>query len=357
MSAPQGAPLRIHCAAFGLTARTRTQLTLLDSVAYTELFDCFIMLLTCVNIARTRELGIDCCLGAKESSNGGVARKSCSRGARAFSRPLLPTRRLSSSPSSPPPNDNIEIEAKFFFTQADAERIAAHPEVKLVKTKTFTDVYFDSPARGFPLTTRDIWLRQRSGNWEVKVPIGYYTHSRTSFGPKGKEEGRDRKNSSRSTNTDSYVEIEAENDILRFLRERRLLNNDTLPLQKGESLEVSLRANGFEPCATITTHRSSYLHRDVGIDLDRAEPLNYRVGELEVMVTGDSQASARQDALHKIQAVANCHHLDIRNGMRGKVLEHLRVFSPKHYQALDDCGLLESKGINKNPGDPGSQQH
>jgi adenylate cyclase class IV len=306
------------------------------------------MLTKWVDIARARELEIDWKSGGPKRTKGKVVRWT------------LPTRHFSSSnlPSNPP--RNLEIEAKFFFTQADEERIAKHSEVKLVKTKKFTDIYFDSPSRGFPLTTRDIWLRQRSGNWEVKIPIGYYTHNWTSFGSRrgGQSRGEDESatnatntsnDSPRSTNTDSYVEIEVETDILRFLYDRKLLN-DVRPLLaggEGQTLEVSLRADGFEPCATITTHRSSYLHGDVGIDLDYAEPLDYRVGELEVMMTsGDSQDS-RQNALHKIQTIAHCHQLDIANGMRGKVLEHLRVFSPKHYQALDDCGLLKSKGIKK----------
>jgi adenylate cyclase class IV len=256
-------------------------------------------------------------------------------------------RRFSSSSKTEGESIGVEVEAKFLFTKEDEERIARDPEVQLIKKKSFTDVYYDAPSQGYPLTTRDIWLRQRSGNWEIKIPVSFYKHGQTIFARKQQKSATDedltRLNGEasptrRATNTDSYVELEAPSEIHQFLFRRNLLKSN--PKHQNE-LERILLVAGFEPCAKLTTQRTTYRHGDVNIDLDRSDPLEYKIGELEVM-TGDGE---RNKAFLKIQAVAQHHHLDIRNGMRGKVLEYLRVFSPKHYKALDESGLLESKGI------------
>lgn len=229
-------------------------------------------------------------------------------------------------------SSQVEVEAKFSYSPADETRIAADPLVKLVKNKQFTDRYFDAPSKGFPLTTSDIWLRQRSGLWEVKIPV--HLASKSAMQKVGTD---------RSTNTDSYVELEKEKDIHQFLYDKKFLEQAPKDADQ-QLLESTLEKEGFLACATLTTYRTTYKHGDVTIDLDRAEPIAYRVGELEI-ITSDGQTEA--DALSKIKAVAKHHNLNIAPGMRGKVLEYLRVFSPSHYQALDDCGLLKAKGIKK----------
>jgi adenylate cyclase class IV len=235
------------------------------------------------------------------------------------------------------------VEAKFIFTQLDEERIATDPLVKLIKKKSFTDTYFDSVGNGFPLTTKDVWLRLRDGKWQIKIPIGYYTNNTISFGKFRNDEGLPCPVSARTLNADSYIEIEVPRDIQEFLLDRQLIVVDSNASQ--ESLGQTLLASGFQPVCELTTFRSTFQHADdVTIDLDRTIPMDYRVGELEVMV--GSQGDAKQ-AMSRIEAVAKHHQLNIQNGMHGKVLEYLRVYSPAHYQALDECGLLDSKGIMK----------
>src|SRR3989344_3797540 len=96
----------------------------------------------------------------------------------------------------------IEVEKNFDLKPGDKERLIQ--DAKLIAEKTFTDIYYDTA--DFRLTTKDYWLRQREGKWELKVPLS---------------------EAIRKKETDQYRELEDENDvsaaekkIMDFARER-----------------------------------------------------------------------------------------------------------------------------------------
>lgn len=83
-------------------------------------------------------------------------------------------------------NKNIEIEVKFACNNEIEEKIRKIS--KFLKKREFEDIYWDRTKDlsfsnsnekntiayyQYPLTTNDIWLRQRSGAWEIKIPFRF----------------------------------------------------------------------------------------------------------------------------------------------------------------------------------------
>lgn len=216
---------------------------------------------------------------------------------------------------------SIEVEAKFPFTEADKQRIASRGQLK--GTKIFTDTYWDQ-LRQYPLTTRDMWLRQRGAKWELKVPVTTW-QGKAAGGPSA---------------IDQYKEFGSEPEILAFLANQSLLAAASQPT----ALEQHLRTNGLEPFAKITTDRLTYECDGVTVTFDTATPLNYCVGEIELLVEG-SQDMAGAEA--RLRSFAEKHELTINSRMPGKVLEHIRRNSPRHWKALRESGQLKSKNVHE----------
>src|SRR3989338_6378355 len=86
----------------------------------------------------------------------------------------------------------IEVEKNFDLKPGDKERLIQ--DAKLIAEKTFTDIYYDTA--DFRLTTKDYWLRQREGKWELKVPLS---------------------EAIRKKETDQYRELEDEEEIKRAI--------------------------------------------------------------------------------------------------------------------------------------------
>ena len=59
----------------------------------------------------------------------------------------------------------IEVEKKFQITNAQRDRLLEGAE--FVYKKDIRDTYFD---RGVELCTKDLWLRERDGRFELKYP-------------------------------------------------------------------------------------------------------------------------------------------------------------------------------------------
>ena len=143
----------------------------------------------------------------------------------------------------------IEIEKNFDLRPEDKERLIQGAE--LIAKKTFTDVYYDSA--DFSLTTKDYWLRQRDGEWELKVPLN----------SKGMDRGE----------TDLYEELETEQEIV-----------EELKISTENELSGELRKKGIVPFATITTEREYYRKSDFNLDFDIVKDLNYTTFEAELLV-------------------------------------------------------------------------
>jgi len=63
----------------------------------------------------------------------------------------------------------IEVEKKFRLT--DTQRESLIKDAEFVSEKTFTDTYYDTA--DYQLTTKDVWLRQRGENFELKVAVHF----------------------------------------------------------------------------------------------------------------------------------------------------------------------------------------
>lgn len=196
----------------------------------------------------------------------------------------------------------IEVEKKY--------RLTPEQEVRLLETSRFLgskkneDVYFDMA--DFSLTRQDHWLRTRSGRWELKRRVHDLGHK---------------------LGGTAYDEIEDEPGIRAFLQ-----------LPTTGSLADDLATAGYKPFARIVTERRSYENEGFHIDLDICD-FGYELAEIELMLEHEHQ---RQDALKRIEDFAARMGLD-QTHVRGKIIEYLFRFSPNHYQALQDAGVIRDR--------------
>lgn len=193
----------------------------------------------------------------------------------------------------------IEVEKKFILKPEDIDMLIKGAE--FVSEKTFTDIYYDSA--DFALTTKDMWLRKRDGRFELKFPLN--------------EDGSARV-------LDQYEEYETEEEICRMLN---------LPVTG--DFDQNLLMHGYKPFATLVTTRKKYKKGEFIIDLDMID-FGYSIGEIELMVNDKSQMHEASD---KIIAFAKENGLEL-TAVRGKVVEYLRRYNPKHYQFLVNAGVV-----------------
>lgn len=193
-------------------------------------------------------------------------------------------------------NEYFEVEKKFLLTQQEQEKLLSR--AVFVGEKTFTDTYYDTGS--FDLTTKDIWLRTRGENWELKLPL--------SAGPKVER------------TSDKYQEI-SDKDIIDHELYKRGISN-------------------YEPFCTCTTKRKKYSLNDFTVDIDIASAENgflYSIVEIEKVVNDkDLMDQAEKDIL------GLAIDLGIKEmPVRGKVLEYLKLHRPHHYEALVTAGIVK----------------
>ena len=188
----------------------------------------------------------------------------------------------------------IEVEKKFHIIPQQEKTLISG--AKFIKTVTNVDKYYDTG--DFKLTTQDIWLRNRNGKFELKVPLNF----------------------SRKGLTDLYHEYTTDQEIRKQLQ--------ILPQ---ESLAEDLESNGYSLFATIQTTRKKYKKEGFNIDIDSID-YGYELCEIELMV--DTIEKTEQ----KILEFAKSNGLQI-NPIRGKLLEYLRRHRSDHYAALKKAGF------------------
>ncbi|XP_041377034.1 uncharacterized protein LOC121389463 [Gigantopelta aegis] len=162
-------------------------------------------------------------------------------------------------------SEPIEIERKFNIT-ADTEQKLINIGATLLKTKSFTDVYYDN--LDYTLTLADCWLRKRKDEWQLKDSVvGNQANS--------------------SDITMQCVELTKESDIINTLLQKLKLG---VPVTPSSVLDV-IKAGELTEFATITTTRKTYKLPNCSIDLDLADN-GFMVGEIDVMTTTDKIPSA-----------------------------------------------------------------
>jgi adenylate cyclase class IV len=195
---------------------------------------------------------------------------------------------------------NFEVEKKFVLTKEQEEKLLQGAE--FLGEKKFADTYYDDAA--WSLTTKDIWLRDREGRFELKVPMNVAIEERV---------------------TDRYQELETDKEIAKFLQ-----------LPENTPLADALKEKGYAPFVMIATSRRKYKKDGYGIDLDEAD-FGYSVAEIEYMA---EDGSKMQEATDKLIAYAASQGIANDDVVRGKVAEYLRRNDPTHFQALIDAEVI-----------------
>lgn len=196
----------------------------------------------------------------------------------------------------------IEIEKKFHLTQKQEIRLTQ--DAVFVGEKIQTDTYYDTS--DVALTCKDIWLRNRNGRFEIKIPLHALGNKLA---------------------LTQYEELETDEEICAFLKLPSCL------LTNGILAEA-----GYTPFCTVVTTRRRYQDGDYTIDLDSCDFGNgelYLLAEIEIMV----EEHDREEAAKKLTDYAVSKGLSLEY-IRGKLLEYLYRHAPEHYKTLVDCGVI-----------------
>lgn len=194
----------------------------------------------------------------------------------------------------------IEVEKKFILTPEQEKSLIEGAE--FLGEKQFTDIYYDD--EDFSLTTKDIWLRERSGRYELKLPMNESIEKRVS---------------------DQYRELDVEADILAYFGSRDKVVKDFLT------------EKGYKPFCSITTIRRKYKKEGFGIDLDVMD-FDYTLAEIEYMTDDETKI---KEVTQSIIKFAERHNIDTNAIIRGKVAEYLKIKSPTHFQALINAKIIK----------------
>jgi len=196
----------------------------------------------------------------------------------------------------------IEVEKKFILN--DEQEKALINGAEFLGEKVFTDIYYDDA--DYSLTTKDIWLRNRSGRFGLKVPMNESIEIRV---------------------LDRYKELENDEDILKYFG---AATNSNL-------IDV-ISNKGYKPFCKFTTTRRKYKKEGFNIDLDAAD-FGYNMAEIEFMTNDDLTLQQVTDSIIEF---AERHNIPSSGySVRGKVLKYLEINNPGHLQALLDAKVIK----------------
>lgn len=196
----------------------------------------------------------------------------------------------------------IEIEKKFVIDNNKKNQLISGAE--FLYKKVFTDTYYDTS--DFSLTSKDVWLRLRDNNFELKIPASI---SDKSF-------------------INQYKELTDE-DLIK----------EHLNLQGSGSTNQMLADKKYNPFCILTTTRERFKRDLFSIDIDTvmADGFNYSIAEIELMVEKESDMKS---ALNQITLFMEQNNIS-ESSVRGKVIEYLRQKNPNHYNALLSAGIIK----------------
>lgn len=195
----------------------------------------------------------------------------------------------------------IEVEQKFPLKPTSEESLVRDAE--FVGQRSFTDTYYDDV--DYTLTTQGIWLRNRDGRFELKLPLP---------------------NPGEDSTSNQYKEIETEQDIADHF------GWDLANHSFGEHLVN----RGLVPVISFTTTRRKYKMDRFVIDIDTTD-FDFGIIEIERMVEHEDEIA---ETAREINAFAAQYGLET-GYIRGKVLEYLRRKNPAHLDALINAGVAQ----------------
>ncbi|CAG8443373.1 11451_t:CDS:1 [Ambispora leptoticha] len=253
------------------------------------------------------------------------------RGTLCFLKPLR-FRQVQSSLKShqystmPVPKTHYEIERKFTFSQSNVSILETNTgptkfmSMKHLLDQKFTDVYYDDKERNYPLTTNDIWLRQRDEIWECKCPMNP------------------------AASMDIYLELVKLPDIAEFIRQK-LGRGESIPVLPDEAIQFKnhlLQQHNLSAFCTITTTRRKYLVDDqFTLVLDHAD-FGHSVGELEITVSKESEIP---QAELKVAQFMNKHKwfFETKGVVFGKLSAYISKFNRHQWECMERSGILKQK--------------
>lgn len=194
----------------------------------------------------------------------------------------------------------IEVERKFVIQDSNPAFLQKS-KARFLGEIINTDTYYDDEE--FSLTTKNIWIRKRNDKFELKKPFAQNL-------------------------IDRFEEIIDERAIRKYLD-----LPDNLPM------ESALAEKNYTPFLTYKTNRISYSIPPFKIDLDYVNfgKWDYRVGEIELLITDSRQID---EAIASIEKFAKDNDLVLEK-TPGKLLNYLKRYSPEHYQALIQAGVIQ----------------
>jgi adenylate cyclase class IV len=199
----------------------------------------------------------------------------------------------------------IEVEKKFLLTEHQRRKLITG--AKLIAEKVIRDVYYDDS--DWSLSTKDIFLRERDGSWELKVgAAGQSPHGRRSI--------------------NQYEEITDSKEIL-----------SRLELATTRNIAETLSSAGLTPFAKLTTHRTKYQRDGFVIDVDSVkfpEGDGYDLVEIELMGDDAEESKRRIDAFAAEIGLPT-------EPVRGKLQEYCVRHQPEHIIAMKKAGLVVEK--------------
>lgn len=188
----------------------------------------------------------------------------------------------------------IEVEKRYKFDIQAKERLIK--SARFVSNLEYRDIYYDKS--DCDLLRQDIYLRNRNGQFELKLPV---------------------KVASRHTGTPrSYEEVENEDEI-----RRELAIGDAMPIIR------ALKQHGYSNIAEYKIFRSTYRIDDLRIDIDEMD-YGYEMIEIEILVDDLSDIG---NAEKRIEEIATVCGLD-SGYIHGKLEEYCRRFNPEIFNKV-----------------------
>ncbi|KAJ1453182.1 CYTH-like domain-containing protein [Pelagophyceae sp. CCMP2097] len=175
---------------------------------------------------------------------------------------------------------------------------------------SFTDTYYDTP--DCCLTTRDIWLRQRDDNWELKVPIDL--EARRSGGERT-----------------TFREVEGEWRVVSALAAL-----DAKRFSPAQTMQDLLAQSGCASFASFETTRAKFALGRCTIDADVAS-FGHSVLEIEVMVREACDVAAAEADIAAAALQIGAVELTVTGG---KLETYIRRFCPDVEYSLIAAGVL-----------------
>lgn len=223
--------------------------------------------------------------------------------------------------------NHFEVERKFKF---DASKVILlekncgkklFDNVNFISEKSFTDVYYDNHSENYPLTTDDIWLRNRDDKWECKTPVNL------------------------TASMDSYHELNDTNIIKEFLDKKldvNKLQSENIHYNNEEFKDFLFKNYNLTPFCTIITQRRNYLlNNKFTMVLDTAD-FGHSVGEIELIVESHDKV---QDAEKRIALFMKEYDwfFETKGVVMGKLLAYISRFNEKQWECMNNSNVLKKK--------------